>query len=192
MSQIPFNETTRAYLEEQGIDTNKSVVNQNPKIAPEDISNFVALNWVITIALSALTFSPYIGWLFWILLCLTTISSITGLFKLFKSAGNSDTSKALLYWETTIIHELAEKRNIVPVSLDITNYISIGFIALCGMWYFAVIRLITIAGTKVLAKMCYDSAFNVSQSAAAWAAEKDAQEGHTDKYTSEIGKVERI
>ncbi|MAI08482.1 MAG: hypothetical protein CMF61_05945 [Magnetococcales bacterium] len=193
MSNIPFNETTRAYLEEQGIDTNKSVAMiENSNLKLEDFAYLAALHWVIIIGLAALTFTPYIGWLFWLLIALTTISSITGLFKLFKSAGNSDTSKALLYWELTKIRALAEKRNIVPVSLDITNYISIGFIALCGMWYFAVIRLIAIAGTKVLEQMCAESAFKVSQSATAWAAEKKAQADNADKNTSEIGKVERI
>lgn len=193
MSKIPLNETTRTYLKEQGIDTNKSVVMiENSNLKPEDFAHFVAFNWVITIGLAALTFTPYIGWLFWLILAFATISSITGLFKLFKSAGRSDTSKALLYWEITKIRALAEKRNIVPVSLEITNYISIGIIALCGMWYFAVIRLIAIAGTKALEQMCTESALKVSQNATAWAAEKNAQADNADKNTSEIGKVERI
>ena len=193
MSNIPFNETTRAYLEEQGIDTNKSVAMiENSNLKLEDFAYLAALHWVIIIGLAALTFTPYIGWLFWLLIALTTISSITGLIKLFQSAGNSDTSKAILYWEITKIRALAEKRNIIPISLDITNYVSIGIIALCGMWYFAVIRLIAIAGTKVLEQMCAESALKVSQSATAWAAEKNAQADNADKSTSEIGKVERI
>lgn len=95
----------------------------------------------------------------------------------------------MLYWEIAKIQELAEKRNIVPVRLDITNYISIGVIALCGMWYIAIIRIITVAGAKVLEKAYADSALKVSQDATNWAKGKEAQESSKDNNTSAIGTV---